>query len=67
MTSVQREAGQEPGLTEKASSSVQDAASTAQEKVGELKELLGNDDRPHILSINGMFPHEGTNGQPSST
>lgn len=38
MTSVQREAGQEPGLTEKASSSVQDAASTAQEKVGELKE-----------------------------
>jgi ElaB/YqjD/DUF883 family membrane-anchored ribosome-binding protein len=38
MTSIQRETGQEPGLTEKASASVQDAASTAQEKVGELKE-----------------------------
>jgi ElaB/YqjD/DUF883 family membrane-anchored ribosome-binding protein len=38
MTSVHREAGQEPGLTEKASASVQDAASTAQEKAGELKE-----------------------------
>jgi ElaB/YqjD/DUF883 family membrane-anchored ribosome-binding protein len=38
MTSIQRETGHEPGLTEKASASVQDAASTAQEKVGELKE-----------------------------
>ena len=38
MTSIQRETGHEPGLTDKASASVQDAASTAQEKVGELKE-----------------------------
>lgn len=38
MTSVHREAGREPGLTEKASASVQDAASTAQEKAGELKQ-----------------------------
>ena len=38
MTSTERETGHEPGLTEKASASVQDAASTAQEKVGELKE-----------------------------
>jgi len=37
MTSTDREIGQEPGLTEKASASVQDAASTAQEKAGELK------------------------------
>jgi ElaB/YqjD/DUF883 family membrane-anchored ribosome-binding protein len=38
MTSTERETGQGPGLTEKASASVQDAASTAQEKAGELKE-----------------------------
>lgn len=38
MTSTEREIGQEPGLTEKASASVQEAASTAQEKAGELKE-----------------------------
>jgi ElaB/YqjD/DUF883 family membrane-anchored ribosome-binding protein len=38
MRSVHREAGQEPGLIGKAAVSVQDAASTAQEKAGELKE-----------------------------